>query len=88
MIRTYLRAHAKCIETLRGSNAALAQLKDALKQATLKQAVFEQKDRNNKKEQKDLVQERNQIEGQLQRERGLNIQNTQQFSVCVFANSP
>ena len=61
---------------------AVAQQKESLKQVGLKQAVYDQKDRNYKKEVKELVKERNNMEGLLQRERGLNIQNTQQYAVC------
>ena len=59
----------------------ILQQKESNKQTILKLAVYEQKERKHQQEIKDWTEERNKIEGQLQRERGLNIQNSQQFSV-------
>ena len=71
----------KVKEKLESCEQVILQQKESSKQTILKLAVYEQKEKKHQQEIKDWTDERNRIEGQLQRERGLNIQSSQQISV-------
>ena len=75
------RENAKIKEKLATCEQVTMQQKEKNKQTLLKLAVYEQKEKKHQQETKDWSEERNKIENQLQRERGLNIQSAQQFSV-------
>ena len=75
------RESAKIKDKLATCEQVIVQQKEKNKQTLLKLAVYEQKEKKHQQETKDWSEERNKIENQLQRERGLNIQSAQQFSV-------
>jgi len=73
----------KAKENLKSCEEVITKQKGNSKQSCLKQAVLEQKDKKHRRDIKEMVEDRNRMENQLQRERGLNIQNSQQLVVRV-----
>ena len=77
------RESTKIKEKLATCEKVIVEQKEKNKQLLLKLAVYEQKEKKHQQETKDWSEERNKIENQLQRERGLNIQSAQQFTVTL-----